>query len=387
MSEKGGKRHILFLIGSLQYGGAERVVANLANYLAESGRYRVSLRTLEDVKRYKISDKVELGSWHYNRNNILNKVLSVARGAVALKRFAVEKDLNIVLSFMEWANSINMLSKALGSRHKAYVNVRCRLKVHYKDELKKTNWAFLNWLWKYSDKTIVNSKGIKEDVVSLFNVDPNAIDVIHNPLNLKEIRELSREEVEEDWFQKKDVPIIVNVASLTKPKGHIYLIRAFGRLLTKRPARLVLIGDGELKGSIEAEAKRLGILDKILFLGWRDNPYKYLARSDIFAFSSIYEGFPNAVLEAMACRCPVVSFNCPSGPSDILVPNDDSRDDIVRAKYGVLVNKINDLALSKAIEDLLEDKDAMRRYAELGAERAGQFDLPVIAKEYERILS
>jgi glycosyltransferase involved in cell wall biosynthesis len=380
-------KKILFLIGSLQYGGAERVVANLSSYFAESGRYHVSVRLLEDVKKYAVSDKVEMGAWHYNRNNLFDKIISVIRGAVTLKRFVISHDVDIVLSFMEWANSINMLSKALGSRHKAYINVRCRLKVHYKNELKKTSWTMLNWLWKYTDRTIVNSRDIKEDIVSLFNVNPASVEVVHNPLNLNEIAKLSQESVDEEWFLKRDIPLLINVGSLTKPKGHTYLLKAFSRLAARRPARLAIIGDGELRKSLTDEAKRLNVADKVLFLGWRDNPYKYMARSDIFAFSSIYEGFPNALLEAMACGCPVISFDCPSGPSEILSLEGEKREDISRARYGILVKGKGEAPLSKAIEDLLDDKEAMEYYSRAGIERARQFDLPIIAKEYEDLLS
>lgn len=382
------KIHILFLIGSLKYGGAERVVSNLSKYFAESGRFRISIRLLEDVIDYPVSEAVDIGVWHSERRTPGQKIGSIIKSARRLEKFVRSNNVDIVLSFMEWSNAVNMLSKAMGAKHKAYVNVRCRVKVHYGKSLGKIaalgGWVAFKWLWRYADKTIVNSKDIKGDISSLFNIKPGLIKVIHNPLNIKEIEECQKEPIDKIFSIKKG-PLLINVASLTRPKGHHLLLKAFRDVVSKRSAHLLLIGDGELRKDLVAEVKRLDIEDKITFLGWQSNPYKYIMNSDIFILSSIYEGFPNVLLEAMACGCPVISFNCPSGPREILSPDDNVGEDIKRAKYGVLVKREDESALAKAIEELLDDNDAMSFYRNAGKERSLQFDLPIIAKEFESL--
>ncbi|MDB4349662.1 glycosyltransferase [Omnitrophica bacterium] len=395
LSEKRDKnRHLLFLIGNLQYGGAERVVINLSRFFAGLGGYRVSILTIEDkADDYSIPDGVKVKRLCLKRGNILGKILSLKKGAYELKRFVANHQVDIVLSFMEWSNAINLWAKKLGSKHRAYINVRTRIKVHYRN----INGIFGFFLFKrlagYIDKIFVNSPDTKDDIVSLFRINTSKVDVIYNPIDLNEVERLSREDVQEDWFQQRDIPIVINVASFTRPKGHKYLLRAFARVAAHRPVRLVLIGDEyptrdsrRIKLKLQSEVKRLKIVDRVLFLGWRDNPYKYLSRSSLFVLSSVYEAFPNTLLEAMACGLPAISFDCPSGPSEILSPREDRKDDIVRARYGILVKEKNEESLSKAIEELLDDREMMTRYAKAGLERSRQFSLPAVAKDYEALL-
>lgn len=382
------KPHLAFFVNSLRYGGAERVVTNLSRYFAESGRYKVSVMLIEDSIDYAVSDRVEMTRLHPKELNAFGKIFSLIMDPFRLKRFIKTNGVDIILSFCERPNAINMLSKALGSRHRSVVNVRCCMKVHYRNTFnvitRMIGYLIFKWLWKYADKTVVNSRVIKEEVTSLFGIDPKKVEVIYNPLDLKDIERRSKERVEEEWFHQ-DVPIIINVGSFTRPKGHFYLLKAFADLSMRKEARLILIGDGELEKAITKEAEKLGIRDKILFLGWQDNPYKYLARSRLFVLSSLWEGFPNVVLEALACGCPIVAFDCPSGPSEILLPQH-TKGEIIKGRYGILVKKIDEKPLSKAIEDMLTDKDLMELYVKEGRKRAGEFDISIIGEAFKKTI-
>lgn len=390
---KDRKIHILFLITSLRYGGAERVVSNLSSYFAGLGRYRVSIMLLEDGVDYPISDKVGIIRLHSSLGNLFLKIFSLIRDPFRLKDFVRKEGVDIVLSFMQRPNTINMLSKVFGARYVSFVNVRCCIKKHYETEyknipyfIKSISKSFLKGLWRYADKTICNSNVIKDEIMTLFGVNSEDVEVIYNPLNLEEIEDRAKEVVDENWFNKKDIPIIVNVGSLTKPKGHDYLLRSFSILASKRPVRLVLIGDGELRKGLVEEVQKLDIADKVFFMGWRSNPYKYVARSDVYVSSSTYEGFPNVLLEAMACGCPVVATNCLSGPSEILMPEASDKGDIVKARYGMLVNTMTETNLSKAIECMLDNKDVARRFTERGFKRARDFNAVLIGDRYEKRL-
>jgi len=382
------KIHILFLITSLQYGGAERVVSNLSRSFSHKG-YRVSVMLLEKKSDFSISNSVDVASLHSRQRDWLDKTLSVILDPFRLKRFIIENGVDIVLSFMQRPNAINMLSKALGSGHMACVNVRCSMKVHYKDIplfIRYIGRLVFKHLWRYADTTIVNSHVIEDEIMDLFNIDPQTVDVVYNPLELGEIERLSKEGVSEDWFRDKESPIIINVGMMARAKGQEYLLRAFAALTARRKARLVIIGEGELKGKLLKEIEDLKLNGKVLLMGYRENPYKYVARSDVFVLSSIYEGFPNVLLEAMACHCPVVSTYSFSGPTEILLPQGDDRGDIIEAKYGILVKEPKETLLSQAIEYLLDNKDLAKRYAEVGFSMVSKFDISFISRDYERVL-
>ncbi len=386
MSEK---THLLFFIPSLRYGGAERVVANLSRVFIESGKYRISIILLEDGADYSIPGNIEMLRLHYAQPGILNKTHSLIFDPFILKDFVVSHKVDIVLSFMQRPNVINLLSKVLGSKHLSYVNVRVCLTKQYENipgPFRLISRLLLKWLWRYSDRTIVNSQVIKNEIVSLFNINPQKVNVVYNPLNIKEIGDWSKEAVDEDWFNKKDASVVINVGRLTRQKGHIYLLKAIAHLSAKRPVRLAIVGDGELKTSLIKRAKELGVADRVLFMGWQKNPYKYIKCSDVFVLSSLWEGFPNVVLEAMACHCPVVVADCLSGPSEILLPQEKAKRDIIETKYGILVNNPTVINLSKAIERMLNNRDKVKEYTEAGFERASQFTLSSIAEDYEKTI-
>jgi glycosyltransferase involved in cell wall biosynthesis len=345
---------------------------------------------LEERIDYTVQDGIEVIALHkVSTRNALIKAANLICDAIRLKRIVAKRGIDTVLSFMQRPNTINMLSKTFGSHHKASVSIRVCLRMQYEKVpffIKFVSVLFLRWLWHYASRTITNSRIIKSEITNLFNVDPETIDVVYNPLNINEIKNRLEEPVDEEWFRKKDTPIIINVGRLTVQKGHIYLLEAVSLIARKRPVRLVIIGEGELKGELVKEAERLGIVDKVLFMGLQKNPYKYIARSDVFVLSSLWEGFPNVVLEAMACRCPVVVADCLTGPAEILLPKKEKADDIIETRYGLLVNNPTRANISKAIETFLNDKDMGNKYVEAAFDRAKHFELFTVARHYEEAL-
>jgi glycosyltransferase involved in cell wall biosynthesis len=175
------------------------------------------------------------------------------------------------------------------------------------------------------------------------------------------------------WLEE-GIPVICTVGRLVVPKGHTHLLRAFARLRKAMPARLILIGEGPLERELREQADRLGISDSVAFLGWQENPCKYLAHSTLFAFSSLWEGFGIAVVEALACGVPVVAFDCNSGPREILQDGE----------CGILVPVGDEARLAEAMLALLVDEARRSQLADLGRERAADFDVPAVFSVYER---
>jgi glycosyltransferase involved in cell wall biosynthesis len=171
----------------------------------------------------------------------------------------------------------------------------------------------------------------------------------------------------------------MSAGRLGRAKDFPTLIRAFARVRRARPARLVIFGKGKSEAktaksiaALQGLAAGLGIADDVALPGFVPNPFAYMARAATFALSSINEGLPGVLIQAMACGCPVVSTDCPSGPAEILA----------NGRYGRLVPPGDDAALSEAILAMLETPTS----ASLLRERAGFFSIERAVAQYERLL-
>ncbi len=245
-------------------------------------------------------------------------------------------------------------------------------------------------------------------------LNPEKIITIYNPLDLTEINSKVREPLEhcEKIF---NYPVIITSGRLTKQKAQWYLLRIFKELKRSYPElKLVILGDGELKNYLVTLSKELELKtfvgDKnttsdtfdVYFLGFQKNPFKFIARSKLFVFPSLWEGFGNVLVEAMACGVPVVSSDCRSGPREILAPDTDFEYQTEKpefAKYGVLM-PVFKLKFKKAnepldeiekmwvevISEFLQKENLRQEYAHKAKERATDFDIEKIIEEYRKVL-
>jgi glycosyltransferase involved in cell wall biosynthesis len=175
-------------------------------------------------------------------------------------------------------------------------------------------------LYRNTDLAIAISKTIAEKQHTIFKVEKNKIKYVPNAINIAQIETLKSEELDNDM--EKDLfknPVILNVGRLSPDKGQWHLIKAYNEMKKQgTKAKLVIIGEGELESELKELICYYGLENDVVMLGYKKNPYKYLAKSSIFAFSSISEGLPMSLLEAMSCGVPVISTDCISGPRDIL---------------------------------------------------------------------
>lgn len=200
---------------------------------------------------------------------------------------------------------------------------------------------FIRWTYPFSDRIIAVSEGVADDLASAFGVPRRDIRVIPNPVVGPRITEQAKQEVSHPWFSDDSPPVTLAVGRLDKVKGYLTLVRAFAKVRGKRPCRLVILGEGPRRPAIQQEARKLEITDDLSMTGYISNPFKYMARADVFVLSSKWEGLGNVLIETMACGTPVISTDCPGGPSEILK----------RGKFGRLVPVENPAALASAIEE------------------------------------
>lgn len=199
--------------------------------------------------------------------------------------------------------------------------------------------------------------------------------VIYNPVDIEEVIKKSEEEVEDLVIDDEKIKIIC-VGSFVKSKGHRYLIEAIKILTSKKTYKMKVyfIGTGSLMNQLKNMVEMYQLDDIIEFLGYKDNPFKYMRNSDIFVLPSIWEGFGNVIVEAMACNIPVISTTCESGPKEIITNNEN----------GILVKPKDPESLAKAIENIITDTTLKKKIINNGFERAKYFELTKITREYEK---
>ena len=197
-----------------------------------------------------------------------------------------------------------------------------------------------------ADGIIAVSQGVADDLVQEFGVPSNKINVIYNPVITPDIYKKSYEKADHPWFCSHDVPVILGVGRLSYEKDFPTLIRAFASVRQHLNCKLVILGEGNERERLYKLIEELGIQKDVDLPGFVSNPYPFMAQSDVFVLSSLWEGLPTVVIEALALNTPVISTDCPSGPREILKDG----------KLGSLVPMGDPEKMCRTICDFLYDK-------------------------------
>lgn len=375
---------ICFIINSMVRGGAERVMSVLLKNLSRRGR-EIFLIILEDrpkcrIPEYEIPQDVKAIKIFSSLSGDWKKLFAVFWGLFKLRKIIKENKFDLTVSFLERSNYINILARNSRFNHKVYINERINPSAFYQGRgLKsKINSFLIKKLYKKADLIIANSLGVKKSLVEDFSIDRDKIKVIYNPLDIEKIDFLSREPLEPEYQKIFSRPVIINVGSLNEKKGQHHLIRAFAKVCGGRASanfKLVILGQGELEEKLKKLVRDLGLEKDVFFLGWQKNPFKFVSRAKVFVLSSLTEGFPNVLTEAMACGTPVVSFDCPSGPNEI----------IKQGESGLLVSAANEESLARAIIEVLDNPCLAEKLSRQGRQRAQYFSVKNLINKYEEI--
>ena len=199
-------------------------------------------------------------------------------------------------------------------------------------------------LYPRIERIVAVSEGVARDTARIARLPRGSITVIRNPVITPELAAQGAEPCLHPWLQDERLPVILGAGRLQRQKDFPTLIRAFAWLNARRTCRLVILGEGRGRAGLEALIQDLGLTGQVDLPGYQPNPYTFLARASLFVLSSAWEGSPNILTEALALGVPVVSTDCPSGPSEIL---DGGR-------FGALVPVGNAEALGAAMATTLD---------------------------------
>lgn len=240
------------------------------------------------------------------------------------------------------------------------------------------NKILIFFAYKYADKVISVSKELSEQTKKDFNLKDKQVDYIYNPFDLSNVVKKSREEISHQWFESKTKPIILSVARLDSlQKDFFTLFKAFALVLKQESARLVIVGEGPQKKELEKLSKKLDISENVWFVGFQENPYKFIAKANIFVLSTKFEALPTVLIEAMACGVPVISSDCDFGPREILE----------NGKNGILVPVGDVEKMAKVILELLKNQELCKQFREKGKRKVSEFTIEKSVRQYEKIFN
>jgi glycosyltransferase involved in cell wall biosynthesis len=367
---------ILFVCPSLEAGGAERICLELLEKLDRT-RFTPSLAVFSRSGRLAgmvAPDVPVFDMKKKKRTDVLRLVCSLAF------RILPREKPDVVVGILWYANFICIIARLL-SFHKPRIYIKeCTSTRKSPDHHGAVRRLFFRLLYPMADRVIAISRGIGREVIADFHVPPDRVSVIHNGVDCVSVEKLSMHVVSPgDVFSRDKTKKIVACGRLSKEKNFPLLLAAFARLGAASDAELAIIGDGGEMARLVKEAERLGIRDRVNFPGFRHNPWMYMAKADVFVLSSLFEGFGNVIIEAMACGVAVISTDCDYGPAEI----------IENRKTGILVRSDDPaamvLALGDAIGELLADDVLRKKLAAAGRQRAWDFDSRLMVKKYESI--
>ncbi|MEM9145169.1 MAG: glycosyltransferase [Pseudomonadota bacterium] len=308
---------VALMIHSLGGGGSERVCLLLAEAFRDRGlSVELLLCRAEGPRMADVPDGVNVVDFAASGSFAWGRRLA-ARWRRTPPRAA--------LVFAEPAGMVALLARRLaGARTRVVVSSRNAFSAHVARIYSPAKGAVMRraarLLLPGADALCSVSDGVSRDLSAALGLPRDRVRTIYNPVITADLGARMAEPAPHPWLERprQGSPIIVTAGRLTEQKDHAMLLRAFAQVLTARPARLVIFGDGELRSALEALATDLGIAASLAMPGFTGRPHAAFARADLFVLSSAWEGLPNALIEAMACGAPVVSTDCPSGPDEIL---------------------------------------------------------------------
>ncbi len=359
------KVDLALFLPSLIGGGAERVMVSLANTFAARG-HSIDLVLASATGPY-IDDVVPaVRIVDLKSSRVLTSIPKLAR-------YIRETQPSSILSGIYHANLAAILARQIsGRRERLIISEHNSLEPLSKSRTGAIALYLMRRLYPRADGISAVSSGVAEDLQSYLGLPKESVRVVYNPVVTSQLSARAKEPLHHEWTQPGAPPIILGVGRLSRQKNFEMLVRSFAAIADTMDARLVILGEGELRPALEDQIRTLGLEDRVLMPGFVANPYQWMAHARVFALSSRWEGLPGVLIEAMACGASVVATDCRNGPREILEDG----------KYGRLVPVDDDDAMAKALALSLKAPTPPETHA-----RALTFNPDASADAYAELLS
>ncbi len=385
------KKNVMFIIGQMRSGGAERVVCNLCNNLKDDYNITLVVRTIKNADYIPDVNIVEM------------KELTGARVSLnAIKKLkALKKELKIdtAISFLIKYNVYNYLSRG---KEKVIFSVRNMLSTQVNKP------SFMNSLiYRYAVKRvdlIVNvSEDVKTDTVGYYHSPEEKNIVIPNFCEVDKIEKSKKAKLPKEYKNLFKGNVVFSAGRFSSQKAQWHTIRAFKEVVKyDKNAKLMLAGRGELKEYYERIIKDLNLEKNVFLIEFNADIFPFMYNSKVFVLNSFYEGMPNVILEAMACDLPVIATDAPGGSKEIIDPKNIKEkrvEKVTLGKYGILI-PVGDRVmyeanapltkeeeyLKDAIIMMLKDEKKYQKYKLASGKRVKDFTKEKILKKWKSII-
>ena len=326
---------IAFFLQDLFGGGAERVMLTLAGGFADRG-YDVDLVLVR-------AEGPRLADVPPNVRIVALGTRRTAHSILRLARYLRRERPQALLSALVHVNIAAILAARLaGGGPRVIVtehNQATENAARARSVIIRFAHHAIGWIYPLADEIVAVSAGVAESLMAYSGLDRRRVSVIHNPVVTPALLEKALAAVTHPWFDPGQPPVILGAGRLTAQKDFANLLRAFAIVRRRRPARLIILGEGPDRAALRGLIDRLDLTQDADMPGFDANPYASMSRAAVFVLSSAWEGLPTVLIEAMACGTPVVATDCRSGPADILVGG----------RFGELVPVADPTALAAAI--------------------------------------
>lgn len=391
--------NLLIVISSMDGGGAARIVGNITCRLPENWNIDILLNNSEEIvfpyRGNIVSLNIKLADNRLNFFYLLNVFIKRIKKIQELKK---QQRYDCCISYLDSANVVNVLCR--DNRCKTVLNIvnNMSASARFSKLYRYIVNPMIKLFYNKADYIIALSEDVKNDMISSYAIKPDILGVSYCSINISEIDKTindNKDRITNLWFDREKT--VITAGRMEKQKGQWHLIRAFSRVVKAVPdAKLAVFGEGSLKEYYLALIDGYKLQNNVKLFDFSSELTAYIAKSAIFAFPSLYEGFGTALQEALACNVPCIATDYDSGAKEQLDPHHDgSIKGIHYGEYGILTEQCSDkmpgatelledgeIYLADSIIELLNDQTLREKYAKKARERSYVFDIDTIAKRW-----